>query len=595
MSSGYRTTAASLVDVFRDAVEADPQRRILTHLADGETVDSVWTVAELDRRVRAIAATLQGFSSPGDRALIVHPNGPEYIATFYGCLYAGVIPVPVYLPTTSRFRRTVAGVRAIAEDCAATAVFTPAPLGSWAPLAALDTLPDFRRWVHPHDIDEAAAQSWKPPHLSADTVAFLQYTSGSTGQPKGVMVTHRNLVRYGHAYGEILGCDADSVTVSWLPLYHDYGIIGATTAPFVWGAEVVLMTPDDFVARPARWLEAVSRFRGVYAPAPNFAFDLCVRKVTEEERAGLDLSTWRAAPNAAEPVRRDTLERFLRTFGPVGFCRDSSRPGWGLAEATLIITADADRGEASTLVVDDAALAERRVVPAAPGQPRTKTLVSCGTPIAEHTVAIVDPRTGERCDEHSVGEIWVAGPCLASGYWQRPEQTEETFHNRLDPDGPAYLRTGDLGFVHGGQLYIAGRIKDVIIVRGQNFYPQDIEYVVERADRGIRPGCGAAFAVDLADTEFAVLVQEVDPTRLTDPEAVLRKVRDLVAAEFDLLLDGVYLVEPRSILKTSSGKIQRSGCRAALQRGELAVLASWRRESFATALAEVGGLPVGPS
>jgi acyl-CoA synthetase (AMP-forming)/AMP-acid ligase II len=579
------TTATNLVDMLTALCDATPDRTVLTFLADGERVDGQWTVAELDARARAIAVNLAGRGSPGDRALIIHPNGLEYMAAFFGTLYAGMVPVPVYEPTPSPVRRTTAGIRAIARDSGAAFAFAADPAGAACQAIGLGDLPDFRAWVTPGETDPTAADSWRRPTVNADSLAFLQYTSGSTGQPKGVMVTNGNLLNNAAAYGGILGCTAESRTVAWVPLYHDLGLIGHVIGPMAWGTDVILMTPDDFVTRPGRWLRAMSQFGGVYSAGPNFSFDLCVKRVSEQEREGLDLSSWTVAGNGAEPVRRDTLDRFIEAYEPYGFGRQAMRPIWGLAEATLVMTSSPYLGPAeSSVTVDDIALTVGRVRAATDGDKRSKTLVSNGETVANHTVVVVDPATGTRCADGVVGEVWVAGPCLGQGYWQRPDATEQTFHNRLDGSDAPFLRTGDLGFLRPEGLYITGRIKDVIIVNGQNHYPQDIEYAVEGVSEALRPGCGAAFALDLDDTEFAVLVHEVNPDGLGQPEELMQAVRMRVQDEAELTLDGVFLIPPKAVPKTSSGKIQRSGTRMALLDGQLPVLASWRRDEFGESL-----------
>jgi acyl-CoA synthetase (AMP-forming)/AMP-acid ligase II len=585
------TPARNLIDAVRASVDLDPSRRALTFLADGTRVQGSWSFDELDTRARAIAATLQRMDAPGERVLIVYPTSLEYVAGFLGCIYAGAYAVPVYPPMRGRFRRSASRLSSIAEDCEAAFALGPPEVDEWAETAPLNRLPSFRGWLHLDTVDDTEAGAWEPPAPKPDAMAFLQYTSGSTGRPKGVMVTHRNLLHNARVHRELSGSGRWSTTVSWLPLYHDMGLIGSVTTPFIWGAEVVLMEPEAFVTHPAHWLEAITRFRGRYTAAPNFALELCLRRIAPDQREGLDLRSMQLFGVAAEPLRSSTLNRFLEAFGPCGLRREAMWTGWGLAEATLLNTLGRYRGEDSTIHVNMSDLGVRRVQPVPAEAEHSRTLVSCGTVAPGMAVAIVDTETGRRCQEGEVGEIWLSGPSVAAGYWLRPDETERVFANRLDGNDALYLATGDLGFLAGGELFITGRLKDMIIHRGQNHYPQDIENTVQQIGRELRPSCGAAFALELHEDEFAVVVQEVVTHREWDGPALLREVRRAVAAEHDLPLDGVFLVKPRSVPKTSSGKLQRRGCREALLAGELPVLAAWRSPALTAALDRLATVP----
>ncbi len=587
-------TPETLVDALRSWADARPDTPALTFLEDGERAGQSYTFAELDRRCRAVAARLQEAGAEGQRVLIVYPQSTEYALSYLGCLYAGAVPAPVPWPSRTRVHRTAGRLRAVAEDAEAAFVLAPPDYDQLYREMALDAMSGFRAWLRVEDWpgDEAAGR-WRPPGVGGGGLALLQYTSGSTGRPKGVMITHENLLHQAAVHGEGFGCGEDSTTVTWVPLFHDMGLIGMLVSPYVWGAGVVMMSPEAFVARPVRWLRAIAAYGARHSTAPNFAFELCVRKVGEEERGGLDLSNWSVAINAAEPVRARTIDSFVETYEPYGFRREAMRPTWGLAEATLYMTTAPYRGERSTLTVRETALAAGRVEPVERGAPGSVTLVSNGPALPEHTVLVVDPRTGRRCAPEEVGEIWVSGPCVSQGYWQRPDESEETMRNRVEGRAEPFLRTGDLGIEWDGEIFIGGRMKDLIIAHGQNYFPQDVEEIVDLTDPALRPGCGAAFAVELGDREFAVVVQEVRRARPPDDDALLERVRLAVAEAFDLLLDAVFLIEQNAIPKTSSGKIQRRGTREALLAGALPVVASWQSPAFASARAATSPLMTG--
>ena len=570
-----READSTLVDLLGRRAREQPSRRVFTLLEDGETESGHLDYAELDRRARAIAALLQRHLRPGERALLLYPFGLDYAAAFFGALYAGVVAVPVYPPDLTRLQRTLPRLRAIAQDAQATVVLTTATVRAWvdglarhAPeLAAL-------RWVATDALEPGTESAWRRPDVTSGTLAFLQYTSGSTAAPKGVVLTHGNLLHNEALIQRAFGATEDSVAVSWLPLYHDMGLIGCVLQPVYANFPIVLLPPESFLQQPARWLRAISRYRATISGGPHFAFDLCVRKVTREQREGLDLSSWRQAFNGAEPVRPDGLERFARTFAPQGFRPQALRPLYGLAEATLMVTGGALDSPNTVLTVEGAALEASRVVEVPPGTPGSRRLVSLGRSWLEQRLAIVDPVTREGRTPDGVGEIWVSGPSVAQGYWNRPEETAHTFHaERADTGEGPWLRTGDLGFLRDGELFFAGRIKDLVIIRGRNHSPQDIERTVEDSHPGLRPGCGAAFALDSGEEERLVVVHEVQRTHEGQPlEELVRAARRCVTAAHGLHLDTLVLVRHGTIPKTSSGKIQRSACRQEFLAGTLDVL-----------------------
>jgi acyl-CoA synthetase (AMP-forming)/AMP-acid ligase II/aryl carrier-like protein len=566
---------SSLVDILRRRAHAQPSRRVFTLLEDGETESRHLDFAGLDQQARAIAATLQRHAAPGERALLLYPFGLDYVAAFFGALYAGVVAVPVYPPDPARLSRTLPRLQAIARDSQATLVLTTSPirelvdgLTHHAPeLASL-------RWVATDALPSEAEREWRPVEVTPHTLAFIQYTSGSTDTPKGVLLTHGNLLHNEALIQRAFGSTEESVGVSWLPLYHDMGLIGCVLQPVYAGFPIVLLPPESFLQKPVRWLKALSRYRGTHSGGPNFAFDLCVRKVPPEQREGLDLSSWGYAFNAAEPVRADTLERFTRHFAPCGLRSDALRPLYGLAEATLMVTGGYPGARKVVRTVDGAALESWWVSELPEGTPGSRRLVGLGRSWVEQQVVIVDPVTRIRCTYDRVGEIWVSGDSVAQGYWNRPEETEHTFRAmRADTgDGP-YLRTGDLGFLQDGELFFAGRLKDLIIIRGRNHYPQDIERTVEESHSALRPGCSAAFSIDAEHEERLVVVQEVhrhqEGARF---EELAHAVRQAVTGAHGIYIDTLVLVRQGSIPKTSSGKIQRNACRQDFLAGTLDAL-----------------------
>jgi amino acid adenylation domain-containing protein len=598
------TAGATLVDVLRQRAARQPEDLAYTFLLDGEEAEARLTYGELDRRARGLAATLarEGVGG-GDRVLLLYPPGLDYIAAFFGCLYAGAVAVPAYPP---RPRRPSARLTTIQESAGAKAVLTTAAI-----LAGLDRqLP--RRpgvlWQAAEGAElEQGAEEWRDPGVGGEALAFLQYTSGSTAAPKGVMLRHANLLANLEQIRLSFVQTPAERTVIWLPPYHDMGLIGGILTPLYAGNPAVLLSPVAFLQRPLRWLQAISRYRGTTSGGPNFAYDLCVEKIGAEEREKLDLSSWTLAFNGAEPVRAATLERFAAAFAPCGFRAAAFLPCYGLAEGTLL-AAVGRRGAGAAVGTFAAGELERhRAVAVAADAPGTsslteaRTLVGCGTAPVGARLSIVDPESGAPRGAGEVGEIWIAGPAVAAGYWGLPEATAATFGARAaDGDGP-FLRTGDLGFLgDSGELFVTGRSKDLIILRGRNHYPQDIELTVERAHAALRPGCGAAFAVAPREgdgDERLVVVQEVRrEQRDEDPAEVVAAIRRAVADEHEVQVDAVVLLRPATIPKTTSGKIQRALCRSRYLEGTLEELASWRAtaEAGGGAAAEAAGTPGTP-
>jgi acyl-CoA synthetase (AMP-forming)/AMP-acid ligase II len=548
----------SLVDLLRHRATKQPNDRAYVFLSDQGDEEAVLTFAELDRRASDVAARL-AHSQIGDRALLLFGPGLDFIIAYFGCLLAGVIAVPMMLP---RRNSSLDSSASIIADCSPRFAITNTHLSGARP----DVLERFQgykmEWLI---LDPGWAQSFGQNRLlptpGPGDIAFLQYTSGSTSDPKGVMVTHGNLIENLEMIRLTLDNTGQSAYASWVPLYHDMGLILNVLQSIYVGALCVLLAPVTFIQRPLKWLRAIHNYRAEVAGAPNFAFDLCVQRFRADQVRDLDLSCWKLAFNAAEPVRADTIERFAGTFGPYGFEPRVMYPLYGMAEATLLISAGR-RGDGPIIrtVSRDAFQRHQVTVPASSDD--AHRVVGCGRNIIGQRIAIVDPETRRRLAADRIGEVWVGGPHVCKGYWSHPDTTRSTFQARIEGEDEAWLRTGDLGFMdEAGELFITGRIKDVIIVRGINYYPQDIENTVYDSHVALRRHCGAAFSVLTENNEEkVVLVQEVERTHRRDLEIeeIVGCIREAVANEHEIALDSIVLIRPGSIPKTTSGKIQRS-------------------------------------
>ncbi len=544
-------------------------------LVDGENEELCWTYGELDARCRAIGQWLIDNGFQGERALLLFPAGLDFISAFLGCLYAGVVAVPAYPP---RMNRSLDRIEGIANDCNAAVALTTRQVLDRVQ-GTIDQTPDLQhvKFCAADEIPNELGATWKRPKIENDTLAFLQYTSGSTGTPKGVMLTHGNIIANCHFIGSAFEVTRSSSCVFWLPSYHDMGLIGGILQPLFIGRPNVAMSPVSFLQRPLRWLQAISKYRATISGGPNFAYDLCVRKITPEQRAQLDLSSWRLAFNGAEPVRAETIDAFCQAFEPCGFRREAFYPCYGLAEATLLVAGGFKNEPPVVRAFDAKALENGEVSPALESQDKgVRRLVGSGQTLPGERIVIANPEKHTKCAEGEIGEIWVQSPSIAQGYWKRTEETQTTFHARLKEsgDGP-FLRTGDLGFFQGEELFIAGRLKDLIIIRGLNHYPHDIELTVERSTSGVRPGNGAAFTYEVENLPRLAIVFEADRHQISDLDAVFESIRREVSREHELQIDSIRLVKQGSIPKTSSGKIQRHACRRAFLDGSLDIVASW--------------------
>lgn len=554
----------NFVDLFSAHAVERPDQVAYRFLTDGETKEDNLSYAALARHARTIGAHLGSEGVPGERALLLYPPGTEYLTSFFGCLFGGFVAVPAYPPDPSpaRLKRTLPRLMKIIEDAGASTILTTKAIRQMAPmLFALAPELERLRWVATDELDDSLESSWQRPDIDASTLAFLQYTSGSTGDPKGVMLTHENLLDNIDTIGVKFEFVPDVHCVTWLPPYHDMGLIGTILTPLVRGGQTTAMSPLSFLRRPFRWVQAISRYGGTVAGAPNFAYDLCVRKSTPEQRAELDLSTWTLAFTGAEPVRHETMSRFTEAYAAAGFKWNHFYPTYGLAEATLLVTGGRRAAEPVMMHVDAAALEKDEIVKLEGEADRDKrrTIVGCGTIDArQDSLAIVDPQTLEKLPEGRVGELWLKIRSAAIGYWERPELSAETFEaTTADGDGP-FMRTGDLAVVDGGEVYITGRIKDMIILRGANHYPHDIEETVESAHPHVRKGCIAAFGVEIAGQECLALVAECDERSSDfDAEEVIAAIRRAIMQFHNVDAEAVVLIKAKTLPKTSSGKLQR--------------------------------------
>lgn len=575
MAPRFSSLAEALVRRAHDT----PDRLAFAFLEDGEQEVARWTYAGLHARAAAFARRLQEHTRPGD-PVVIFPDEPlPFIEAFFGCVYAGAIATPLHPPAAGRGDPALLRLRAILENAAPRAfVVPPAWPSAWDGMlrgAEGGQAPVLR--VAPTSAPAPILDPTFRPDPSPRVL--LQYTSGSTGTPKGVIVSHDNLLENEAMAERAFGFGPDTIAVTWLPLFHDLGLIGNVLQPLYSGFPSIVMPPGAFLKRPRRWLAAISRYRATLSAAPNFAYELCLQRVTGELREGLDLSSWSAAVNGAEPVRADTIDRFCHAFQPFGLRRTAFLPVYGLAEATLLVTGRKPSLDAEPLIrsFDVSALERGEAIPA-PDQASARRLVAAGSVDAPLDVRVVDPADGTPLRDGRVGEVWVRGPCVAAGYWRREAETETVF--RAGPEGD-WLRTGDLGFLCEGQLFLVGRLKDLIIVRGRNHHPADLERTAEEADPRLRRGCSAAFGwdVEVGETveEAVAIVVELDRGALSAGAddvsrivaSVVQRVREAISTTHGLALREVVVTLAGGVLKTSSGKIRRRETRAAWLAGAL--------------------------
>jgi amino acid adenylation domain-containing protein/non-ribosomal peptide synthase protein (TIGR01720 family) len=562
-------SAGTIVEILRRRAEVRPSDSAFSYLPDGPAQARSLTYGELEARAHAIASHLVEEGFRGERVLLLYPVGLEFVEAFFGCLLAGVVAVPAPPPRGSR---NLARLGAIAADAAARAALSPSSLlsrylESSSSHPALNRL----RWVATDLLAAGAPSRLADFSHPPESVAYLQYTSGSTSEPKGVMIQHANIMANSEEIRLGFRHSRESRSLSWLPHFHDMGLVDGILQPVYSGFPAVLMSPASFLQTPARWLEAIARHRITHSGGPNFAYDLCSRRI-DPDPATLDLRTWAVAYNGAEPVRAETLERFAERFAPCGFRREAFYPAYGLAEATLKVSGGLPGNGPSVLHLSTMALEAGR----AEEDPAGRRLVGSGPAGASTRAVVVEPETGLPLPENQVGEIWVSGPGVALGYWGRVEESERTFGARLPGERARFLRTGDLGFLRNGEIFVAGRRKDLIIIRGRNLYPQDVERTVEACDAALRPASGACFGVEVGGEERLVAVHEIDRGSAENGRQLIAAVRTAILETHEVDPLAIVLVGPAGVPKTSSGKVQRAACRKAFLEGSLPALAEWR-------------------
>jgi acyl-CoA synthetase (AMP-forming)/AMP-acid ligase II len=568
--TGYRT----FTELVQGRVAESPDREALVLLTehDGQLRPETVSYAELDRAARELAGRLRRHVTAGERVLILHSSRRLFTTSFLACLYTGAVAVPAAAPGGGGHHdERIAG---IVKDAAAACVLTAAAeAGEVSQLLARTGYGHVTCILADAPGTAADARPWQPPEPDPDAVAFLQYTSGSTRDPRGVIVTHRNLLANNAAISKALGTRPGSRIGGWLPLHHDMGLVGQLLHPLWLGGTAVLLSPIAFVKRPAHWLETIARYGLTVSGAPDFGYDLCVRRVTDTQLAGLDLSGWRIAVNGGEPVRAETLRDFAERFAPAGLRPEALIACYGLAEATLLVSGAAAGPPAAHRTVDAAGLETHELrAPGAPGGPG-RTVVHCG-PAASAELRIVDPDSREALPDGRIGEIWVRGPSVGRGYWARPAETADTFDGRIKGGEGGYLRTGDLGALRDGLLHVTGRIKDMIVVAGRNLYPQDLERTVQRVSGLL--GSGTAFAVP-GEQERIVVVQELRARSRYDIDLaeIAMSVQRCLSEEYEVRTGGVLLVRPGTVRRTTSGKLERATMRRLFLRGELKPLHQW--------------------
>ncbi|MDZ7743384.1 MAG: AMP-binding protein [Bacteroidota bacterium] len=563
----------SITDVLKMRAEKEADKTAYIFLRDGEDDEEIITYRELYEAATSIARSISLKSKEGERALMLYPPGLEFVKALFGCFFAGIIAVPAYPP---RKNRSLNRIKSIVIDSQSSLILTTNQIyeASLKNFTDVDELKNMD-WCITEELlmhnDEPA--SLKP--VSNESIALLQYTSGSTGQPKGVMVSHKNIMRNSEYIRQSFELSRNSVSVSWLPSFHDMGLIDGVLQPVFTGFKGVLLPPVSFLQKPSRWLRAITKYRGTHCGGPNFAFDLCVEKAEEEELDEIDLSSMRTLYNGAEPLRKSTLLSFTEKFSKAGFSRQGFYPCYGMAETTLIISGGYVNEKPKYLSLLKDALENNKVLLADIDSPESNDHVGVGHPWIDTKIRIVNPDTLLECAGDEVGEVWVAGSIVTKGYWSKPQETEDAFHAYIKETGEGpFLRTGDLGFFHDGELYISGRLKDLIIIRGRNIYPQDLELTAENCHPALRFNCSAAFSVSEDSQEKLYIAAELERTYMRNPNLneIADSIRQAIFDEFELDLEGIILLRTASIPKTSSGKIQRKATRKAYLEGNLNIV-----------------------
>jgi acyl-CoA synthetase (AMP-forming)/AMP-acid ligase II len=561
----------SIVDVLQRRAKNQPHELAFRFISDGEQDDTLLTYENLDRRACSIAASLQSSLKHGDRAVLLFPPGLDFVAAFFGCLYAKVIAVPAYPPHPARIEVTLPIILGLIADADASAVLLSKEL--YTSINSRNTIKTALDNIKLIVIDDGVSMlnyQWHQAEIKSDDIAYLQYTSGSTSAPKGVMISHNNLIHNMHLIQKCFGISKEDHGVIWLPPYHDMGLIGGILQPLYSGVSFTLMPHLMFLQRPLRWLETISRFRATISGAPDFAYELSIKKIKSEQREQLDLSSWRVAFNGAEPVYHKTLNQFANYFAPCGFRKEAFMPCYGLAESTLLVSASSKGSEPLMKRFLNNALERNHAIISHEQSEDAHTLVSCGKVNTEQKVKIVNPETMIACSHDEIGEIWVRGNSVATGYWNKQLETACTFNAKpADNDKETFLRTGDFGFLHEGELYITGRLKNLIISEGKNHYPQDIEKTIEACHSAIRSRSCAVFSIQNNGHEEIIAVAETEHTSPLEEVEICKVIREAVSVNHGLYLKDIKLTKPGSIPKTTSGKTKHFACKQYYLEGNL--------------------------
>ena len=571
-------SSKTYVEVIKKRTIADPDHVVFRFLENGVDESETLTYRQLEIRSKAVGAVMQSHGKKGDRVLLLFPAGLQYVASLFACFYSGMVAVPAYPP---RRNRNLNRVLSIVQDAGAQMALVTRQVyddieRNFAELPLLREI----HWIVYEDIDDTEAKNWKKTEILPEDVAIIQYTSGSTGNPKGVMLSQLNLL-YNSEYIRLTFDFSKETTIgmNWLPIFHDMGLIGGILQSAFLGGLNIGMPPVQFIKSPFKWLKAITKYKATVGGGPNFSYDYCVEKISEEEKKELDLSSMKTFYCGAEPVRKETMESFATAFASCGAKPEQLYPVYGMAETTLIATGGLQKEAPKYLRVKQDKLSQNRVEIADEKDKKAIELVGCGTAWLETEIAIVNPKTFEKTEAMEVGEIWIAGPTVAKGYWNKPEETKRTFEATLNGSGQGpFLRTGDLGFVYEKELYITGRLKDLIIIRGVNHYPSDIEYTVAHSHPDLRPNACAAFSILKNGVEKLVIVQELKRSALrkTDFNPVMDEIRRSIAEEYELEAYAIVLIRTGSLPLTSSGKIQRRQTRYNFVNKKLNVVASWQ-------------------
>jgi acyl-CoA synthetase (AMP-forming)/AMP-acid ligase II len=559
-----KDTPTTLVDILRWRGKNQANKLAFRFLKDGELDEVTLNYGELDLRARTLGAKLQVYTKAGDRVLLLLPPGLDFIIAYFACLYANTIAVPLPPPHPARLETSLSNTFRIINDALPTvALLQPSLyLAIEAHEKILDQFGGIRLLVTKEEYKKNGTDNWKETKIKADDIAFLQYTSGSTTAPKGVMVSHGNLIHNLRLIEQSFGQTSESQTVIWLPPYHDMGLIGGILQPLFTGNPVTLIPHLLFLQRPIRWLQAISRYKATTSGGPNFAYDLCLRKVRPDQREQLDLSSWEVAFNGAEPVSYATMEQFAEYFAPCGFRMESFLPCEGFAESTLLVTGGPKCRLPEAKNLEKAGLEKNQVIISPELSSSAQTVVGCGKIMESQKIRIVDSETQNICPPDRIGEIWVSGPSVTKGYWNKPTESSSTFgvHISDTAEGP-FLRTGDLGFINKGELFVTGRLKNLIIIDGKNYYSHDIERTVQGAHPSVSPlGC-AVFSVENSGREQIIVLAEVPFKSLDNAEEVKKSIKRAISENHDLAIQDIRLVLPGSIPKTTSGKIKHFLCR----------------------------------